>query len=698
MTLPDPLRLANTSSSEGDDDGPARRLLLGRVRDLVAESVDGYVRSFYDRLTEEPGPRGILDRLTATEFDQLRVRQAEHLLKVLDPDALSEQAFEQGRVIGRIHAMAGVEIEWYARAMSMHHQEVFQVVASLPEHSEQAWLYADVASRMMNDLQAALTGYRDVDSAQDNLLVRVSEVVSRAGTVPDLLRGVLDACADLQGLAAAFFGRPDNEGDFQFEIGVGDGAEQFITELSRHDPMTITVVEEDPSGGGPSGRAWRSGRIERSDSYLTDPTTAPWHEIGAELGWRSSCAVPLADGRGAPRALLSFYSPWPGFFASASREAMIVQVKHQVERALVSLEARGPIAASVRNYSARTSYIHRLQTGQVEMVYQPIVDLHTGRTLKLEALARLKGDLRLVAPAEFLPAFGDDELVQLFALGLDQSLTAMRDWEADGLRVGVTLNLPSVSSHDERYVALVEDALGRHRVAPSRLTLELLEAGFIDGRSRWRGQVLDQFKSLGVRLAQDDLGSGYSSLLRLRHFDFDDVKLDQSLVRGQEFDPRGALNFISPLTSLVHNMGLQVIVEGLENRGLVEAALMLGADAGQGYGLSRPLHGDKVVEWTRTFRLDVDAERPRTHLGGLAGHVAWEQRLDALRTVRREPPDPDLGGVCPMDRYLEQIEDPGGHIAEAHAAVHRATVQGRGTPEHMRWWRVLSKMLSGMYD
>ncbi len=147
--------------------------------------------------------------------------------------------------------------------------------------------------------------------------------------------------------------------------------------------------------------------------------------------------------------------------------------------------------------------------------------------------------------------------------------------------------------------------------------------------------MLEQFKALGVRLAQDDLGSGHSSLLRLRHFAFDDVKLDQSLVRGQEFDPRGALNFIHPLTSLAHSMGLTVVVEGLENAGLIEAAYMLGADAGQGYGISRPLPADEIPAWVHDHRLRLDRDNPSTHLGGLASHVAWEHRAAALAADSR---------------------------------------------------------------
>lgn len=677
-----------------DDLWASRSSLLGDIRSRLAANVDEFVDRFYAELSEVSGPREVLARLSETEHKRLRSKQAEHLLLVLDPELDEDAAYTRARQVGRVHAMVGVEIEWYAAAMSSHHQQIFDLVGTLPDTGQQSWLYSTVAQRLMRDLQAALAGYRDVDAAQHRAMMRLNRAVSSAGTVPDLVSGVLNACDAADGIAAGFFGRPDQTEVFQFEMGVGAGAEEFMSEVAKREPLTITVLRDDARGRGPSGRSWRSGTVERSDSYLTDPTTAPWHELGERLGWRSSVSVPICGPTGEPRALLSFYSYWPGFFASPARQGMLVQVKHLVEQALASFEARGTVAVGVRAYSARTSYLSRLRAGEVEMLFQPIVELRTGQVYKVEALARLLGDYRLLLPAEFLPAFGDEELIRLFELGLDQSLEAMGRWSEHGLDIGVCLNLPAVSSADERYVALVERALSRHHVEPSRLTLELLETGYIAGRPRWRSQVLDQFKALGVRLAQDDLGSGYSSLLRLRDIAFDDVKLDQSLIRGEEFGPRGALNFIHPLTSLAHSMGLHVIVEGLENDGLIEAAYMLGADAGQGYGISRPIHARDVPGWAKGFRLDIDRDNPMTRLGGLAAHVAWEQRVAAI--ARGAMAVPEVDEPCPLDTYIDRLGDPGGRLSEAHAAVHRASHDGRGTAEHLRWWRVLTQTLGGL--
>jgi EAL domain-containing protein (putative c-di-GMP-specific phosphodiesterase class I) len=666
---------------------------LAGLRAALQGRVDGVVETFFDHLPEDDPGVVMLARLTPDGLADLKRSHAEHLLALLDPDTAQDAHHARGREAGRVLAMVGVDLGWYARALSAHQARVIDVIGDLPEQDRQPWLYAVVAERFGADLQGALAGYREVEEAQHRGMGKVTEAVARAGTVADLVRGVLGACTEVEGLAIGLFGRVDENGRFQYEMGVGTGAETFMAEVSARPPRPVTAGD-DAGGQGPSGRAWRTGSVQRSDDYLADPTTAPWRELGARLGWRSSVAVPFVDGRGEPRALLALYSYWPGFFAAPSRQAMLVQLKHVVERALMSLEVRGAVTSGVRTYAARTAYLSLLDAGQVEMLFQPIVELRTGRLSKVEALARLKGESRLVPPGEFLPALGDEELVRLFETGLDQSLRVLQRWDRQGLSVGVALNLPAVSSQDERYVDIVERGLARHRTEPSRLTLELMETGYVHGRPRWRAHVLDQFKALGVRLAQDDLGSGYSSLLRLRHFAFDDVKLDQDLIRGQAFDPRGALNFIQPLTSLAHSMGLAVTVEGLEDDGLIEAALMLGADAGQGYGLSRPMAAEEVPAWAQGFRLGLDPEQPRTALGGLAAHVAWEHRVTAMASATSRPALLE-DAECPLACYIAALDDRGGHLAEAHAAVHRATRNGRGTADHMRWWRVLTKMLAG---
>lgn len=681
--------------------------LLRELAREIEPRIADHVERFYAQLGTDPDAGPVLAHLGESELAHLKSRQAARLRSLLEPDLADADVLASATVVGHIHAMVGVETDWYARAVLVYQQvldgAVADALAEIAPPGALPVVRSLLGHRLVLDLQGALLGYREVDAEQARVLERVNVLATQVETVADLARGVLDALAELDGLADAFFGRPDRRGNFQFEVAVGPGAASFLADAARHDVEPITTSATDLTGQGPAGRAWRNRTMERSDAYLLDPTTAPWHALGRRVHWRSSAAIPLLDAHGAPRALLSLYARWPGYFAYSGRVSFLGLLRLAVEQALTRLEVRPGPASAILVFADRKAHLERLDRGAVAMVYQPVVDLRSGRVVKFEALARLRagpadGSTRggapgaLVPPAEFLPAFGDAELYRLFEIGIDQALAALVAWRARGVEAGVALNLPPSSSSDDRYVDAVGAALAAHDVEPALLTLELLETAALDGAPSWRSTGLDRLRATGVRLAQDDLGSGYSSLLRLRTLEFDEVKIDQGIVRDAERSPRAALTFVQPLTSLAHALGLTVTVEGLETDGLVEAAVFLGADHGQGYAIARPMAPDAVAGWAAGFSLAIDRETPRTRLGALAAHLAWESRL----TVLGSSPallDRALDEPCGLARYLAD-HDQKAAATRAHRDLHAAAASGSATPRHVQAWSLLTSLLT----
>jgi hypothetical protein len=145
-----------------------------------------------------------------------------------------------------------------------------------------------------------------------------------------------------------------------------------------------------------------------------------------------------------------------------------------------------------------------------------------------------------------------------------------------------------------------------------------------------RDARIAEFQQAGIRIVQDDLGSGHSSLLRMDRIPCDRVKIDQGLVRSALDRPIRALEFIYHLTRLAHDFGVLVTVEGLEDEGLIEAAAILGADQGQGFGIARPMAAHDVMSWHQTWSMPVEPERPRTALGALAGFLLWDRKLGMM--------------------------------------------------------------------
>lgn len=651
------------------------------VSATLASSLPQAVERFYAALGERPGPGEVLARLSPAERRHLQVRQCEHVLALLGADAGLAARRAASREVGRIHAEVGVEMDWFVEALVDLLQTILRLLEPHAAELDHAAAQALVTERFMGDLHAVVSGYRDVDQAESAVLLAVTRAVGDAETVADLSQGVLDHLAALPGVVACFLARPDDDGCLQFEVGAGQAADAF---LAAGDPATrITTDQGSPSGVGPSGRAWRTGEIQRCDAYLHDPSTRTWRGLGERFGFRSSVAVPLVDGVGTPRALLSLYGSRVGCFAPAQRQATLLQVKQVFERKLVELEERPTAASGVTAYRERTTHLARLRAGDVEMVFQPVVDLRDGSVAKFEALARLVVADGRLAPAVFLPSFGHEELYRLFELGLDQSLLALVEWRRSGCRAGVSLNLPVGATADARYLTATAAALERHGVEPGELTLELLETGAIEEELVVARRLLDAFKALGVRLSQDDLGAGYSSLLRLRHVDFDEVKIDRELVTASQAPSRTLLQFLQPITEIAHNLGMSVTAEGLETEGLVDAAVQLGVDAGQGFAIAPPLRRQQLATWVEGFRLGARRGAPATPLGALAGHTAWERRAVVLHDEVAHPDAWDIER-CDMTAYLRSGHDQA--VASAHARLHAAARLHRGGHEHREAW------------
>jgi EAL domain-containing protein (putative c-di-GMP-specific phosphodiesterase class I) len=211
-------------------------------------------------------------------------------------------------------------------------------------------------------------------------------------------------------------------------------------------------------------------------------------------------------------------------------------------------------------------------------------------------------------------------------MGLEQACVDSNLLSQAGLSASIALNFPAEGIGDARCERSILRAMENCRSNGSCIELELLETREGTGTDEHRQAFLQKLREAGVRLAEDDLGSGHSSLLRLDQYAFDEVKMDQGLVRGATQRPQRALEFMLYLTRLVHAFDMLLTVEGLEHRGLIEGALILGADHGQGYGIARPMPIQDIPAWHRGFRYDVNPHHPWTALGALATYLLWDMQ------------------------------------------------------------------------
>ncbi len=222
---------------------------------------------------------------------------------------------------------------------------------------------------------------------------------------------------------------------------------------------------------------------------------------------------------------------------------------------------------------------------EIEVFYQPIVDLDTGHTRSVEALARWRHPSRgFVPPAEFIPVAEDGGLI--VELGNLVLAKACRDATKmpDDIKVAVNLSATQFSKSD--VVDSVIFALVDSRLPEPRLELEITESVFLADSSE-NLKTLQRLRKLGVAVALDDFGVGYSSLSYLTAFAFNKVKIDKSFI-----DRIGRPETVAVLASIVQlakTLNLAIVAEGIETREQVEKIRALGISLGQGYFFSRPV-------------------------------------------------------------------------------------------------------------
>ncbi|MCU1720167.1 putative bifunctional diguanylate cyclase/phosphodiesterase [Pseudomonas sp. 5P_5.1_Bac1] len=243
-----------------------------------------------------------------------------------------------------------------------------------------------------------------------------------------------------------------------------------------------------------------------------------------------------------------------------------------------------------------------LHNGELCLYYQPKVNMRSGTVVGFEALLRWCHPVRgVVAPGEFLPLVErTDLIVDIGEWVIDEALTQMQQWQAQGCRWPVSVNIAARHFQRTDFVVRLQRLLSRHAtVAPQMLDLEIVESVAIENIQRVC-ECLEACQRLGVRFSLDDFGTGYSSLSYLKRLPTQTMKIDKSFVQDILHD-QDDLALTRAVIGLAQAFGRQVIAEGVETVAHGEWLMELGCDVAQGYGIARPMPAQEVVEWVRGF-------------------------------------------------------------------------------------------------
>ena len=231
-----------------------------------------------------------------------------------------------------------------------------------------------------------------------------------------------------------------------------------------------------------------------------------------------------------------------------------------------------------------------LARDELSLVYQPKVDLRSGRVVGVEALLRWRHpEFGQVAPAEFIPVAEESGLI--IPIGqwvLEQACARLRAWREAGHRdLTMAVNLSARQFLDEDVAARVVEILARHRLPHGALELELTESTSMQDVQR-SITVMKRLKEAGVVLSIDDFGTGYSSLAYLKRLPIDKVKIDRAFVSdlGQSAESRA---IVQAIVTAARCLGLGVVAEGIEQEEQARLLMADGCFEMQGYWFGRPL-------------------------------------------------------------------------------------------------------------
>ncbi|MBI2970744.1 MAG: EAL domain-containing protein [Gammaproteobacteria bacterium] len=255
-----------------------------------------------------------------------------------------------------------------------------------------------------------------------------------------------------------------------------------------------------------------------------------------------------------------------------------------------------------RRLMLMTELRRAVEEGRLELYFQPKIEIRSGRVTSAEALVRWTHPQHgRISPQEFVPLAERTRLIRpLSNWVLRTGVRQLAEWRRAGLEISVSINISTRDLNDPELAAMISGLLSEQGVETHWLTLEITESSVMADAARSL-EILKRLHAMQLRISIDDFGTGYSSLAYLSRLPVHEMKIDKAFVLGM-IGNRSDRLIVDAAIDLGHNLGLQVVAEGVENKEILDYLRDKGCDIAQGYFVSQPLPAPQFIKWLQSGR------------------------------------------------------------------------------------------------
>lgn len=241
-----------------------------------------------------------------------------------------------------------------------------------------------------------------------------------------------------------------------------------------------------------------------------------------------------------------------------------------------------------------------IERGELELYYQPKVDLRENRVSGAEALVRWNHPRHgLLSPDQFVPLMERTRMIQsLTQWVMKEGMAQSARWDQEGLQICVSINLSAKDLNNPELPDLIAGLKGRTEVNPECMLLEITESSIMTNPETAL-EIINRIDQMGFHFSIDDYGTGYSSLSYLKRMPLKELKIDRSFVEDILTDESDAV-IVNATINLAHNLGLQVTAEGVSDIEVLKQLKREGCDVVQGYLIGKPMPAEQFCEWLKS--------------------------------------------------------------------------------------------------